>query len=145
MTIPSGTAGAQLVEEFFSRLQGLPCWGVSNGFGSWIDLEFGRPRLEVWRARETSRGWQRHVHVGGEHSLWIEMCDWVLTFDGRRVLHSESLRTRMPPVLRRLDGRVLTGVRIGLRPLRTTLTFEFGAELALRRCRGRAGTTASGC
>jgi hypothetical protein len=38
------------IERSFARLRTKPCWGVSRGFGSFLTLEFGPPRLLTWRA-----------------------------------------------------------------------------------------------
>ena len=44
------------VEAAFQPVLGLPCWGVQCGYGSFLTLEFGQPRLEVVEPRPVPSG-----------------------------------------------------------------------------------------
>ena len=53
--------GISQIERSFSKLDGMPCWGVSRGFGSFFVLEFGEPRLVVREPMLPMAGASRRV------------------------------------------------------------------------------------
>src|SRR5690348_4160578 len=68
----------------FRPIYGLPCWNVWWGWGSFLAMEFGEPRLEIREPRsspELSPRVRRHlarrlVTLRGEWRLSIHCCQW---------------------------------------------------------------------
>ena len=82
------------IERSFAPLIGMPCWGVSRGYGSFLTLEFGAPKLIVREPREPTRKVsprvqrefaRRLVSVHGRWHLWIYCCEWYLRDSGKLV------------------------------------------------------------
>jgi hypothetical protein len=125
------------IERSFAPVFGMPCWGVSRGYGSCLTLEFGVPRLEVREprvpVREVSPRVQRQlarrvVRVRGRWHLWIFCCEWFVRANGKLVGDWTTPR-RIDRAARELNGQKLRVVRVGLRGARTYFSFDLGAEL----------------
>ncbi|MCC6574002.1 MAG: hypothetical protein IT462_09435 [Planctomycetes bacterium] len=127
----------QVLKKYFGKLRGLPCWGTSmGGWGSWIRLHFGKPRLEIrgpFPEAKSKRLQRRHVHIDSDTSIWIDMCDWELFDDGKRVCHSESPKWFAHRKEHVLNGQCLVHVGIQIKPLAFGLHFEYGTLLVLHR------------
>jgi len=125
------------IERAFAALAGRPCWGVRRGHGSFLTLEFGRPRLVVFEPRRAPNGAspkvrrslaRRHVFVRGQWHLWIYCCQWSLKVDGR-VVGDWTTKPRVDRAARALDGQRLLGIKIAPRGAGTTFIFDLGGEL----------------
>jgi hypothetical protein len=125
------------VERVFARVVGRPCWGVRRGHGSFITLEFGRPRLHVREPIQaqmvTSLRVQRNlarriVHIHGQWHLWIYGCEWSLRVKGR-VVGDWTTKRRIDRAVHALDGQRLLAVKVSARGARTSFIFDLGAEL----------------
>ncbi len=77
---------------------------------------------------------RRGVRAVGKWHLWIYEARWRLAVDGRRVTGSSSQK-QMRQALSMLEGQLLSGARVELRSGATTLSFDLGAELQIRRWR----------
>ena len=125
------------IERSFAALRGSPCWGVTRGFGSFLTLEFGSPRLVVReppsppgevspRVRKLLA--RRLVRARGRWHLWIYCCEWRVSSGGIVVGDSSSSR-RIDRAARELNGQKLLDVIIDRRGARTRFVFDLGAEL----------------
>jgi len=109
---------------------------VTAEFGSWLTLHFGTPKLDVRDAVPTARSkalQRRAVFVEGQHRLWIDLCDWEIIEAGRRRFHSDQRRGELRRAADHLDGQVLQGFSLSLRPLRCTFRFDAGSTLVTQR------------
>jgi hypothetical protein len=125
------------IERSFSKLLGMPCWGVSRGFGSFLTLEFGAPRLIVREPVVTSTEAsprvkrvlaKRSVHVRGDWHLWIHSCEWRVQAQGKLIGDWTTPR-RIQRAARELNGQSLQEVTVGRRGAATRFAFDLGAEL----------------
>lgn len=124
----------------FRDVLGLPCWGVKRGWGSFLTLDFGEPRLVIREPihstseslkvrRSLSR---RHVYVSGAWHFWIYDCNWVVR-TGTRIVGDSSTRRRVDRGARELDGQQqLVGVLLAKRGARTRFIFDLGSVLETR-------------
>ena len=81
------------IDAPFRPIYGLPCWNVWYGWGSFISMEFGEPRLENREPQcrpNLSPRLRRHrarrlVTVRGEWRLSIHSCRWYL-YTGEKLI-----------------------------------------------------------
>jgi hypothetical protein len=125
------------IKRSFARLLGLPCWGVSRGFGSFLTLEFGAPHLVVREpirptaeasARVKRLLARRSVRARGRWHFWVYCCEWRVVARGR-VVGDWTTPRRIDRAARELNGQKLQNVTVGPRGARTHFVFDLGAEL----------------
>ena len=131
---------ASQIERSFAKLRGKPCWGVKRGFGSFLTLEFGSPRLVVREPHSPTGNVsrrvrkllaRRRVHARGRWHLWIYCCEWRVSSNGVVIGDSTTSR-RIDRAARELNGQKLLDVVIRPRGARTRFVFDLGAELETR-------------
>jgi hypothetical protein len=118
------------------RISGLPCWGVTAEYGSWLGLNFGQPTLEVIEAAsaiDSPTLGRRRVFVQGEHRLWVDLCNWEIFENSRRRFHSGQRRASLRRAAARLEGQILRRFSLQLRPLGCAFAFDEGSVLVMRR------------
>jgi hypothetical protein len=129
--LPRYMAIDPIFERVFGELYGKPCWGVTNWFGSGIHLEFGEPHLEVTEPRAASPEAPRRVRealarrlavVHGDWHLCIDVCDWEIFQQGKRVGSSRS-RLELQRIVGSLNGQKL--IRFSFRSRGNDCVFEF--------------------
>ena len=125
------------IERSFAKLHGKPCWGVNRGYGSFLTLEFGSPRLVVREPRSPAPSMsprvqklfaRRSVRVRGRWHLWIYCCEWLVRANGIVVGDSTTPR-RIDRAARELNGQKLLEVIVNARGARSRFVFDLGAEL----------------
>lgn len=124
----------EALKNSFKDLYQIPCWSVTQGFGSYLTFEFGEPRLEIIEAKkECKKGFysKRRASVLGTWRLWITDCFWELSTDGRCV-HSESSREDISAALHGLCGEALQQVLIDDKKGTSEFLFDFGSILRTR-------------
>ncbi len=103
------TSTEKQAEKSYSAIYGKPCWGLRQGHGSFLLLEFGQPslvireprRIESRNKKVVSRSEQRIVTVRGEWHLWIYCCHWqILPKDAKMKAHSESTNRQIALALK---------------------------------------------
>jgi hypothetical protein len=128
--------GIQLVKDF-SQLSGIPCWGVSNVYGSLLRLNFGQPSLEIREpvpdAKSEHLRMGRRVSVRGEFEFCLESCDWKIFVHGDELAHSESDSKLIGQAIAHIDGQVLNHVRITLNPTGMEFVFDLGGVIKAQR------------
>jgi hypothetical protein len=128
--------GGAIVSRHLQRVTNLPCWNVRNGYGSWLDFDFGRPSLSIREHRNWPRGpskRRRTTVVRGQHHLWVELCDWTISHGRKRLAHSESVAATIAKAADWLNGQIVVSVDIRATPAWTRFRFDLGGELVLRR------------
>jgi hypothetical protein len=132
---------ADPVGSVFADIMGKPAWQVKKGYGSFVTLEFGEPRLEFrepYASRAKSErvrqlAARRLVTVRGDWHLWIYCCEWEISQAGQRLAHSESKDARIERAAGALDGQILTAVTVDPETAATRLEFDLGGVLETRR------------
>lgn len=127
-------------ERAFRKVYGKPCWGVRQGYGSFLTLEFGKPHLVIREpfvaSRTASKGVRealvhRDAHARGEWHLWIYCCDWEVRSKGRRVGDSIT-SAKIQKAAAVLNGQKLVRFSIQPRTLHCQFDFDLGASLKTR-------------
>ncbi len=125
------------VERSLSQLRGKACWGVRRGYGSFLTMEFGKPRLTTREpqsapadaSRRVRRSLARRlVRVHGQWRLWIYCCEWVVT-KGDVVIGDWSSSHRIDRAADFLDGQKLQSAAVRPRGARTRFEFDLGGVL----------------
>jgi hypothetical protein len=126
-----------IINHLFDPLRDKPCWLVQPGYGSFLTLEFGLPKLSIREPHDTSASivqrtrtsaQRRIVSVHGEWHLWIYCSDWYVTRFGQLIGDSTTLRRRKHAA-QELDGQMLTHVSVSPENGASTFTFDLGAQL----------------
>lgn len=135
-------ASADPVQRVLARLYGKPCWNVRKGYGSFLLLEFGRPRLSVrepvlvppWKPASVRRIMARRgVSVDGEWTLWIYICRWTLFQKGRESATHASSERKINSAARELNGQALVRASVDPRSGNSVFEFDLGGRLETRR------------
>ena len=125
------------LERCFLQLHGKACWGVKRGYGSFLTLEFGKPRLFIREpqappadaSRRVRTGLERRlVRVHGQWHLWIYCCEWVVR-KGDVVIGDWSSARRIDRAAQFLDGQKLSSAAVRPRGSRTRFEFDLGGVL----------------
>ena len=122
----------ELLSQYFSPLNELPCWNATAEYGSWIRLQFGAPHLNIREGNPASTisGMKRRaVFVAGDFELWIEMGAWEMFDNGKRVFHSEQSRNHLRRAAGRLNGQKLLKVELVAQSMTTLFVFDEGTQL----------------
>ena len=75
---PCSDESVAFIKAQFIELLKIPCWGVRQGLGTALHLQFGQPHLEVRQpnksaTRESLK--RRSVYVEGDWTLSIDCCE----------------------------------------------------------------------
>jgi hypothetical protein len=120
-----------IIQELFSKIYGKFCWDAEKGIGSFLTFEFGEPHLDVWDRYNSKNGIReklRSVAVHGDWHLWIYLCDWEIYSHDKVKANSQSTKRDIMRAMWRLNGQVLTYVKVHP-SCATTFTFELGDRL----------------
>jgi hypothetical protein len=130
-----------VIAETYAKMYDLPCWGVKPGLFPSLTLEFGQPHLKVNREPQPPKpGWSRRLRehmarrtvvVHGDWHLWIYLCHWSVSIDGKQVGDTLT-RRRVQRGAWALDGQALVAVEVQRRGCRTVLRFDLGGRLETR-------------
>jgi hypothetical protein len=127
------------IKKSFKPILGLPCWGVKNGWGSFITLEFGHPTLcirEPYTSKSPSkkirgRAAQRLVFPRGQWHLWIYCCEWKVKV-GSKVIGDWITEAKYEQAIEVLNGQILTAIKALRGGTGWTFEFDLGATLETR-------------
>ncbi|MGH1490669.1 MAG: hypothetical protein ACRBK7_14980 [Acidimicrobiales bacterium] len=107
---------------------------------SFLTLEFGEPQLQIdSEPRELTHHpvdgerfivRRRLVQLHGEWHLWIYVCDWVLTVDGRELARSDSDDLTIHISLDVLNGQALSSVSVEPDSGSCVFRFDLGCVLS---------------
>ena len=116
MESTSGEA-REVVRSGFSQVVGLRAWDASIGVGSFLTIEFGKPRV-------TSVG----VTQGSFH-LWVYGSPWIIRERGTTIATSGQDRAAMMVGARAIEDAILEGFVFD--PILMTLTLQFDRDVEL--------------
>ncbi|MBL8090285.1 MAG: hypothetical protein JNJ43_08150 [Anaerolineales bacterium] len=126
-----------IIQKVFKPVYGKPSWEVKQGYGSFLTLEFGEPRLHIYVPREATseahksvkrRATRRQVYVHGKWHLWIYICNWKISILGKEVANHSSSRKVIQKATAELNGEALVNVTID-KSFITTFEFDLGRKL----------------
>ncbi|HEX3600408.1 MAG TPA: hypothetical protein VHU84_09720 [Lacipirellulaceae bacterium] len=120
-------------DDLFSPLINLPCWGVQQGYGSFVTMEFGQPHQVVYDVRTPKTGPvgnpHRVVAIRGEWHLWIYCCNWRMKYLEETLATSESSDDVIAIACSRLDGQLFTGFQSQPDEGQSQFAFDLGGVL----------------
>ena len=128
---------ASVFDRAFRKIYGKPCWGVKQGYGSFLTLEFGKPRIVVREPIVASKSAtekvrkslaRRLAYPRGEWHLWIYCCDWRAMYRGKRIGNS-STDVGIRRAATFLNGQKLLRFSVSPRKLRCVFRFDLGGAL----------------
>jgi hypothetical protein len=121
----------KLLQQIFKKVYGKPSWLVRKGYGSSISLQFGKPKLKIWKPFKSIRKKIPHrmVKVRGDWDLFIFCCDRTIRQDGRKICDSNSQVPKINRGCLILDGQILTKVFVHPKKLWTDFHFDLGGHL----------------
>jgi hypothetical protein len=118
------------------KLTNTPCWGVVNGYGSWLKFQFGHPHLQIRdpipAANSEALRKFRNVTVEGDYGFWLELCDWDILQDGIHLAHSESEASDIDKAIARIDGQILKHIKFSTHSPQIELQFDLGGEIKVK-------------
>jgi hypothetical protein len=115
--------------SFMSPVLGLPAWGVTQGHGSFLTLDFGSPQRVIIERDEAKRRLKIPADECGDWHLWIFCCHWCIRLDGMQLAWSEDSRELIGHISSRLNGLKLVAVDIDPERGASTFAFELGFTL----------------
>ena len=116
------------VQRFTQPMVGLPAWGVHQGYGSFLTLEFGQPKLEVRQGCSKGRV-TRTAHVRGQWHLWIYFCNWRVLQGETQLAWSEDDAMTVMQATNALNGQKLLTVSVSPEEGRSSFTFDLGGRI----------------
>lgn len=129
-------------KEFQDILQpiiGQFVWGVKQGYGSFLNLEFGKPKTEfsgIHKPKEKNKFpfnefESRHVTIKGEHSFFIYMSNWKIYAKENELAHDESERDEIEFAVGFINGQKLNSIKINTKENITELRFDLCGILVI--------------
>ncbi|MBV8524319.1 MAG: hypothetical protein JOY71_19690 [Acetobacteraceae bacterium] len=140
MDFPSNSEQISDPSAALAGLLGQLAWGVRRGYGSFLTIEFGEPRLFVREPIQSvssdsldirQRLSRRHVSVHGIWHLWITHGSWTLVTVNYATSSEESEAAKVEPALTQLDGQRLVSAKFNRSSAEIHLSFDLGAHLRI--------------
>ncbi|NJB36627.1 hypothetical protein [Croceivirga sp. JEA036] len=127
------------IQDILLPIIGQFVWGVKQGYGSFLNLEFGKPITEFSRIHKPkgenkfpfNEFESRHVTIKGEHSFFICMSNWKIYAKGNILAHDESERDEIKFALGFINGQKLNSILINTKENITELEFDLGGILVI--------------
>ena len=126
-----------ILNDIFQPIYGKPCWQVEQGYGSFLNFEFGEPHLRIQVPRQATKqapekvrknAARRHVYVRGDWHLWIYICDWRIIHKGQELANHDSNRRAIKKAIIELNGQQLNQVTVAS-SLTSIFEFDLGGRL----------------
>ena len=137
----------ELTDNSFDMLMGKPIWGIERTIGTFLNLEFGNPRLQFREPKTKSESLpsniaraftRRRVFLKGEWSLWVEDCHWKISSGSFQLSDYEiGMRNQksdysdLNDLILDLNGQILTGSKIDFAKNSVEFKFDLGAIIQL--------------
>ncbi|MDA9056820.1 hypothetical protein N9K49_03165 [Flavobacteriaceae bacterium] len=127
------------IQDILQPIIGQFVWGVEQGYGSFLNLEFGNPKTEfsgIYKPKEKNKFpfnkfENRHVKIKGEHSLFIYMSNWKIYARENELAHDESERDEIEFALGFINGQKLNKIIINTNKNITELEFDLGGIIVI--------------
>jgi hypothetical protein len=124
----------KLLQQILKKVYGKPSWLVRQRFGASLALEFGKPKLNVWKKvlQPTKKGRKyprRIATIHGDWHLCTFCCDWEIRQSKRKICNSNSQAEKIDQGCTILDGQILTKAVVNSKNLVTDFYFDLGGHL----------------
>lgn len=124
------------VQAILDSIVGLHAWNVRRGVGSFVQMEFGTPRVELGaptpsRLKLLGRKGRvvRPAVIRGDFQLWLYQCDWRFQVEGAEVMSQTATDVEMRELGRILNGQVLQQVVVEP-DLSSTFSFDLNTIIS---------------
>jgi hypothetical protein len=127
------------IQEIFKPIIGQIVWGVEQGYGSFLNLEFGNPKIELSQVQKPKKEKKfpynsfesRLVSVKGEQSFFVYMSNWKIYANNKELAYDESLRDDIEFALMFINGQKLQTIQIDSTNNTTELRFDLGGIIRI--------------
>ena len=127
------------IQDILLPIIGQFVWGAEQGYGSFLNLEFGNPKTEFSGIHKPkgenkfpfNEFENRHVKIKGEYSFFIYMSNWKIFAKDNELAHDESKRDEIEFALGFINGQKLTKVIINANENITELEFDLGGIIVI--------------
>ncbi|WP_046755714.1 hypothetical protein [Kordia jejudonensis] len=127
------------IQDILQPIIGEFVWGAKQGYGSFLNLEFGCPKTElsgIHTPKEKNKFPfnefdSRHVKITGEHSFFIYMSNWKIYAKDSELAHDESERDEIEFALSFINGQKLTNLIVNTKENITKLEFDLGGIVVI--------------
>jgi len=130
----------QNIEEIFLPLVGQLVWGIRQGHGSFLTMEFGEPYRSVREPIVASPGSstkvarnlaRRRVFIVGQWHMWIQYSEWKVATQYHSAASRDWENGSVKAGLEELDGQALLSATAGDTPHSTVLEFDLGGKVLI--------------
>lgn len=120
----------------------LFAWGARRTFGTFFELQFGEPYLEVLEPRPAAprqsgagmtKPRRRRVEPRGTWTIWVKSSSWEVVHRTQRLASSDDSSEHIQSALDLVNGLKFLEIRVSSKQSRTTLSFEDGHKIVIRR------------
>ena len=111
------------VTDIVASLKGMAPWGVNLGVGSFLTMEFGKPKTKP------SEG-----TAHGEWHLWLYMCMWRIETQDKVLVGSEDDREAIRTTLERTTFDSIHEIKVALPSLDLSIEFNSGIKVLTFSC-----------
>lgn len=127
------------IQDILHPIIGEFIWGAKQKYGSFLNLEFGKPKTEfskVYKPKEKNKFpfdefEHRHITIKGEHSFFIYMSNWKIYAKENELAHDESERDEIEFALSFINGQKLISLIINTKENITELKFDLGGIIVI--------------
>ncbi len=127
------------IQNILQPIIGQFVWGAKQGYGSFLNLEFGNPKTEfsgIHKPKEKNKFpfnefESRRLTIKGEHSFFIYMSNWKIYAKENELAHDESERDEIEFALGFINGQKLNNVIINTKENITKLEFDLGGIIVI--------------
>ena len=127
------------IQDILQPIIGQFVWGVKQGYGSFLNLEFGKSKTKLSGIHKPKKQNKfpfnefesRHVSIKGEHSFFIYMSNWKIYAKENVLAYDESERDEIEFALGFINGQKLNKIVINTKENITELEFDLGGILVI--------------
>jgi len=127
------------IQDILQPIIGQIVWGVEQGYGSFLNLEFGNPRTKISEVYKPNKKNKfpfnkfnsRDVTIEGDYSFFIYMSNWKLYAKEKELACDKSERDEIEFALGFINGQKLLKVTINTKENITKLEFDLGGIIII--------------
>lgn len=121
-----------------AALNGQFAWAVSQGYGTFLTVNFGGPHMEIREPINASESAspdvrrnlaRRRIHIVGDWHLFVQYADWKIFTINHSAGSGDEWSDTVKNSLEELDGQRLLCVEVGAAAHSCVLKFDLGGEL----------------
>lgn len=127
------------IQNIIEPIIGQLVWGVKQGYGSFLSLEFGNPKIDfsgikkpLDKGRFPFNNFEnRHVTIKGDHTFFVNMANWKIYANESELAYDESERNEIEFALSFINGQKLKKVIIDSNQKTTEFEFDLGGIIKI--------------